>query len=87
MMTLEALNFTIYDVEEVQKEVMVEFKNNDTLEIDMKSVEKIDIAALQLLVSAKRSCQEENKSFSLTNMNDEVLDAVRICGLESELGV
>ena len=87
MMTLEALNFTIYDVEEVQKNIMVEFINNDNLEIDMKSVEKIDIAALQLLVSAKRSCIEENKSFSLLNMSDEVLDAVRICGLESELGV
>jgi len=87
MMKLEALNFTIYDVEEVQKSLMVEFANNENLEIDMQSVEKIDIAALQLLVSAKRSCQKEGKSFSLTNVADEVTGAIRTCGLESELGV
>ena len=87
MMKLEALNFTIYDVEEVHKSLMVEFANNDTLEIDMQSVEKIDIAALQLLVSAKRSCQESGKSFALSNIADEVAGAMRTCGLESELGV
>ncbi len=87
MMKLEALNFTIYDVENVQTDIMVEFSNNDKLEIDMQSVEKIDIAALQLLVSAKRSCQNEGKSFVLSNLSDEVTSAIRTCGLESELGV
>ncbi len=87
MMKLETLNFTIYDVENVQAEIMVEFANNDSLEIDMGSVEKVDLAGLQLLVSAKRSCQEGGKTFSLSNLHDEVASAIRICGLESELGV
>jgi anti-anti-sigma regulatory factor len=87
MMKLDALNFTIYDVEENQKSLMVEFANNDSLEIDMASVEKIDIAAMQLLVSAKRSCQEAGKPFVLKNVCDEVTSAIRTCGLESELGV
>ena len=62
-MKIDAYNFTIYDVENIQAELMVESANNDTLEIDMQSVEKVDMAALQLLVSAKRTCQKEDKVF------------------------
>jgi len=86
-MKIDAYNFTIYDVENVQADLMVEFANNDTLDVDMESVEKIDMAALQLLVSAKRSCQEERKTFGLSNVSDEVATAIRMSGLESELGV
>lgn len=86
-MKIDAYNFTIYDVENVQADLMVEFANNDAVNIDMGSVEKIDMAALQLLVSTKRSCKEENKTFELSNISDEVSAAVRMSGLESELGV
>ena len=86
-MKIDAYNFTIYDVENIQAELMVECANNDTLEIDMQSVEKVDMAALQLLVSAKRTCQREDKVFSLNNLSDEVKSAIQVSGLESELGV
>jgi len=86
-MKIDAFNFTIYDVENIQADLMVEFANNDRLDINMESVEKIDMAALQLLVSAKRSCQEEQKTFGLSNVSDEVATAIRMSGLESELGV
>jgi len=86
-MKIDAFNFTIYDVENIQADLMVEFSNNERLDINMESVEKIDMAALQLLVSAKRSCQEEHKTFGLSNVSDEVATAIRMSGLESELGV
>jgi len=86
-MKIDAFNFTIYDVENIQADLMVEFANNDSLDIDMSSVEKIDMAAMQLLVSAKRSCKEEDKTFALSNVSDEVLTALRVSGLEAELGV
>ena len=86
-MKIDAFNFTIYDVENIQTDLMVEFDNNENLDIDMSSVEKIDMAAMQLLVSAKRSCQAENKTFSLSHVSDEVVTAIRVSGLEAELGV
>ena len=86
-MKIDAFNFTIYDVENVHADLMVEFANNDAVNIDMGSVEKIDMAALQLLVSTKRSCKAEEKTFALNNVSDEVLGAIRMSGLESELGV
>ena len=86
-MKIDAYNFTIYDVENIQADLMVEFANNESLDIDMQSVEKVDMAALQLLVSAKRSCTKENKAFSLSNLSSEVHSAIRMSGLESELGV
>ncbi len=86
-MKIDAYNFTIYDVENIQADLMAEFANDDSLDIDMSSVEKIDMAALQLLVSTKRSCKEENKTFGLSNVSDEIATAIRMSGLESELGV
>jgi len=86
-MKIDAYNFTIYDVETVQADLVNELSTNEAVTIDMESVEKIDMAALQLLVSTKRSCQEEKKTFGLTNLSDEVATAIRMSGLESELGV
>ena len=86
-MKIDAFNFTIYDVESVHADLSAELANNDAISIDMASVEKIDMAALQLLVSTKRSCKAEEKTFALNNVSDEVLGAIRMSGLESELGV
>jgi ABC-type transporter Mla MlaB component len=86
-MKIDAYNFTIYDVENVQVDLMVELANSDEVVADMESVEKIDLAALQLLVSTKRSCAEEKKAFKVTNLCDEVSSAIRMSGLEAELGV
>ncbi len=86
-MKIDAFNFTIYDVENVQVDLLAAVANDDAVLVDMESVEKIDMAALQLLVSAKRSCKEENKTFGLSNVSDEIATAIRMSGLESELGV
>ena len=86
-MKIEAFNFTIYDVESIHKELVEEVSKEDPVNVDMQSVEKIDMAGLQLLVSAKRTCTAEDKTFALSNVSDEVLGAIRMCGLEAELGV
>ncbi len=86
-MKLETFNFTIYDVEAIHADLVSEVANEDAVTVDMQSVEKIDMAALQLLVSAKRTCKAEDKTFALSNVSDEVLGAIRMCGLEAELGV
>ena len=86
-MKIEAFNFTIYDVEAIQADLLAEFESNENLDIDMSSVEKIDMAAMQLLVSAKRSCAQESKTFSMSHVSDEVASAIRVSGLEAELGV
>ena len=86
-MKIDAFNFTIYDVETVHKSLIAELESSDVLEIDMASVEKVDMAALQLLVSAKLSCKEENKTFTLSNLCDEVQSSIMMSGLDAELGV
>ncbi len=86
-MKIDAYNFTIYDVENVHTDLLAALANDDEVLVDMGSVEKIDMAALQLLVSAKRSCKEENKTFGLSNISDEIATAIKMSGLESELGV
>ena len=86
-MKIEAFNFTIYDVEAIHADLLAEVAKEDAVDVDMQSVEKIDMAALQLLVSAKRTCKSDNKTFALSNVSDEVLGAIRMCGLEAELGV
>jgi len=85
-MLLENENFTIYEVENLKHNFIDELKL-DTIEIDMKNVSKIDMCAISLLISLKKSADELEKSFTLKNYNDEIVMSLSMCGCDSYLGI
>jgi len=85
-MLLENENFTIYEVEKMKDNFINELKL-DTIEIDMQNISKIDMCAISLLVSLKKSADELEKNFTLKNYNDEIVMSLSICGCDSFLGV
>jgi len=85
-MFLQNENFTIYEVENLKNDCIAELQRNEII-VDMKNVAKIDIAAVSLLLSLKKSATAQNKKFKLQNCNYNILMALSICGCDAYLGV
>lgn len=86
-MKLESSNFTIYEVEEIKEQFVDELNNNNNIEVDLINIQKIDMPAIQLLLSLKKSCKQENKSFEVKNINENIFKAFQLSGCDTALGV
>ncbi len=83
---------TIYQVEEINKQLCILFGNAESVIVDMASVDKIDTAGFQLLMSLKQSCENMNKNFELNGVGSSVSNFFSLFGLvykgdENYLGV
>lgn len=85
-MKLEDNNFTIYEVEEI-KDKFILFLESEHIKIDFENVTKIDMSTIQLLLSLKKTCEKQNKSFEIINVKEEILDSFEITGTAQILGV
>ena len=85
-MKLSNNNFTIYETEEVKKEFL-ELINQENVILDFENISKIDMSAIQLLISLKKNCDELNKTFEIVNIKDEILNSFEITGTAYSLGV
>lgn len=85
-MELQNNNFTMYEVEGIKQEFL-ELLKEDEITIDMKNITKIDMSAIQLLLSLKKSCEEENKKLEIINIKEEILASFEISGTAYILGV
>ena len=86
-MKLESENFTIYEIEELKDKFFEEFQLDEDIQIDLSNVVKIDMTAIQLLLSLKKSCENQNKSFEIKNVNTNVFRAFQLSGCDTALGV
>lgn len=86
-MKLENSNFTIYEVEDVKTIFETVILENDKIIIDLENVSKIDMSAVQLLISLKQTCYKHNKSFQLVNVSDEIIQSLNISGTAYVLGI
>ena len=86
-MHIDSDKFTIYEVEELHKELMSELKGGEAIEIDMEGVKKIDMPAIQLLISTLKSCEADSTPFSISNISSEIKESLKISGCDTLLGV
>ena len=86
-MHINSEKFTIYEVEELYKELLSELKSGGVIEVDMEGVKKIDMPAIQLLISTSKSCEADSVAFSISNISDEVKKSLKISGCDTLLGV
>lgn len=61
-------DLSIYQVEELLKELRDSFDNAREVVVDMSKADKIDTAGFQLLASLKKSCEAAGKSFKLLEL-------------------
>jgi anti-anti-sigma factor len=75
---------TIYQVEEINKQLCTLFGNAETVIVDMSKVDKIDTAGFQLLVSLKQSCENSQKNFEINGTGESVRNFFTLFGLVLE---
>jgi len=88
---MEILSFeklTIYEVETLHETLkpLVESLTED-LELDLSSVRKVDMSAIQILIATQKSCQSQNVELILKNVDEVILKDLDLCGCSQLLGV
>ncbi|MEA3352835.1 MAG: STAS domain-containing protein [Campylobacterota bacterium] len=86
-MKVQTDTFTIYEVEELKKEFESTLCDEENIQIDLGNVSKIDMSAIQLLISLKKSCDELGKGLVILNCKNEVVEAFEISGTGYIVGV
>jgi anti-anti-sigma factor len=82
-MLIEEVDFDIYKIKSIHSEFLELLKSGlNDFTIDLSKVEQIDLAAVQLLVSFKKSCEADGKRLKIINSNKEVLEYFQLCGCE-----
>ncbi len=61
--------------------VLSELINNDELIVDITGVTKVDVAAIQMLIAAKKECESNGKSLVIKN-SGEMSDMLSLMGLQ-----
>jgi len=78
---------TIYEVEKLQVLFLQELLNAESLELDMKSIKKIDMVGIQLLLSLVKTAHSEHKKISFKNIANNILSMIKQAHCEKELGL
>jgi len=87
-MMLEGITeLTIYEVEELQTLFLKELNGDNSLLIDMKQIEKIDMVGIQLLLSLLKSADEIEKEVKFINISENTLHQIKSCYCEKALGI
>jgi len=86
-MKLESESFTIYEVETLKDKLLEELHVYKDIEVDLSNIKKIDMPAIQLLLSLKKSCEQEKKTFEIKNIDPNIFKAFQLSGCDTALGV
>jgi len=78
-------NLSIYEAGSLRENFITSLKDVDLLEIDMTEVKECDTSGLQLLCSAKKAADQEDKQILLTGIPKAVEDAMNKTGTTQEI--
>jgi len=83
-MLIEFKKLTI-DVVEIFHKQLLHALEDAKGDLDFSNVEKIDMAAIQLLLSFKKSCQRYDIVFEISNLSTSVQRVIELTGCQGEL--
>lgn len=76
----------VEEADAIKEELLSFIASQDKqLELDLGNVNKIDLCALQLLLSLKKSLEEKDRTLVLLNCTNSVLEAFELCGCSNLL--
>ncbi len=88
MKKLKYEKLTIYEVEDLHKKILKYLeKEEGDLELDLDSIQKIDMTAIQLLLSTKKTYEAQSRKLILTNLSDSIKHTLKLSGCDLLLGV
>lgn len=77
---------TIYEVEKMKPLLLEELKKEGDIELDMATIEKIDMVGVQLILSFMKSAQVVEKKVKLKNIDEAVRKQLKSCEFAHILG-
>lgn len=85
--SLDELN--IYEIENFYTKLLKEVQNSkSSFTLNFDKVEKIDLNGVQLLLSLKKHCEQNNITLKLTNINsNQIKQTISLLNLTDELGI
>jgi anti-anti-sigma regulatory factor len=86
MYKFENSSLTIYEVEDL-KPLFLELLAEEKVVLDFENITKVDMSAIQMLISLKLSAKELGLEFEMVNVNDEIISMIMISGADTILGV
>ena len=88
MRKLKYDKLTIYEVEDLHKKILKDLKKEEgDLTLDFTSIQKIDMTAIQLLLSIKKTCESKSNKLILINLSDGIKETLKLSGCDLLLGV
>ena len=75
-------DLTIYQVEELTKEVSALLVSAEEIIVDLCETDRIDTAGFQLLVMLQKSCTAMGKKFEIRGVGDSVENFMALLGYE-----
>ena len=75
-------DLTIYQVEELTKELVQWLVTAQEVSVDLSETEKMDTAGFQVIVSLKKSCAELGKKFEAVGIYDSVENFINLYGYD-----
>ena len=85
---LEYDKLTIYEVEDLHKEILAIINNvEDELILDFSRIQKLDMTSIQLLIATKESCKKKSIPFSTINLSTALKETLISCGCDTVLEV
>lgn len=73
-------NITVYEVEELKISFQEHITQYNEIILDFIEVQKIDFAGISLILSLLKSCQEKSITLKLKNLNESILNNIKLCG-------
>lgn len=77
---------TIYTAADTKGKLVAALESKQPVEIDLSRVDEIDSAGLQLLILAKREAARNERTLTLVNHSQAVVECLDMCNLTSEFG-
>ena len=80
-MKLEWETLSVQMVDKLQESLMHSLVGSqEIMKIDLENINKIDICAIQVLLSLQKTLNERESSLLLMNCTTGVMDALALCG-------
>lgn len=86
MNEIKPTSLTIYDLDALQNQYVMESYWSGALDINLEQVTEFDSAGVQWLALVKKNQQERGQSLTLSQVSEDIKNAIILLGMHSLLG-
>ena len=78
-------HLSIYEAADIHKKLLHSLAENNAIDIDLGDVNFCDLSGIQLLISAIKTGEREEKQITISKASEAFKDTVRLGGFQHEL--